>query len=348
METRTVIKTDELLRSQGIKTDISHRALQAIIASLKKSSNFWKVVELSDQPLPLVTEVLKALLTEGYIRINKEEILFTEKASELDWDNIGDFDELRCHRCEGRGLELGAFSDLLKEFRKIARHRPKALRQYDQGFVSEINTVARLALMHRRGDVKGRNIMLIGDDDLLSLALWLTHLPARITVLEIDRRINSFIKDISKGEIEVREYDVKHKLPQELIGAFDAFSTDPTENLDGFKVFVMRGMVSLKRAGAGYFGLTRVEASLNKWHRIQGFIHECGFVITDIIDDFNHYQNWDYHEDTKAYRIAPVKSTPTPFWYKSSQIRIEKTMERTLENIEFNGLVYLDDESSTV
>jgi hypothetical protein len=91
-----------------------------------------------------------------------------------------------------------------------------------------------------------------------------------------------------------------------------------------------------------------VEASLNKWYDIQGFLHECGFVITDIIDDFNHYQDWDYYRDTRAYTIAPAKSQPVPYWYKSSQIRIERVLEKQLENFELNGFIYVDDESSTV
>jgi hypothetical protein len=348
MEIRTGIRTDELLRSLEVKNNISYRALRAIISSLKKSSNFWRIVELSEQPLTQVAEVLKALLAEGYLRVNGEEILFTHKVSELDWDDIGDFEELKCNRCNGRSLELRNFSDLLQQFKEIAKGRPQALREYDQGFISEENTIARVALMHRKGDVKGRDIMVIGDDDLLSIALWLTGLPARITVLEIDERLTSFIKKITKGEVEVIEYDVRQKLPQELIGTFDNFFTDPTESLQGFKLFVLRGILSLRDEGAGYFGLTKVEASSGKWYRIQGFIHDCGFVITDIIDDFNHYQDWEYYKDTKAYRIAPVKSVPTPFWYKSSQIRIEKTMKKSLENIELNEFIYLDDESSTV
>ncbi len=348
MQVNTGIRNYEWLKSLRIKEDISTKALRAIICSLKKSSNFWKVVELSKQPLPLVTDVLRALMSEGYLRVNGREILFTKKASELDWNDIGDFEELKCHRCNGRGIEPDRFSALLKEFREIVKDRPQALKEYDQGFVSEENTVARVALMHRRGDVKGRDIMLIGDDDLLSIALWLTRMPQRLTVLEIDKRITAFINDVTRGEIEVREYDVRQSLSEELVGSFDTFFTDPTESLEGFRLFALRGMLSLRQEGSGYFGLTRVEASLNKWYSIQGFLYESGFVITDIIDDFNHYQDWEYYIDTKAYRIAPVKSPPAPYWYKSSQIRIERIVQKPLENIELNGFIYVDDESSTV
>ncbi len=347
MQVRTGISTGDLLREINHK-DLTLRGLQAIISSLRKSQNFWRVVEMSKQPLPLVANVIDSLIDKGYLRVNGEEILFTDKLSDLDENEIGEFGDLKCKGCNGRGIEIDEFSDILKEFNKIAKYRPEALREFDQGFVSEENTIARMALMHRKGDLKGRDILLIGDDDLLSIAIWLTGLASRLTVLEIDTRLTSFIEEVTKGEVEVVEYDVSNRLPEAFLGRYDVFFTDPTESLHGFKVFLKRGMLSLNSSGAGYFGLTRIEASLKKWFKIQKFINESGFVITDMIDEFNHYQDWEYYMHTKAYKIAPVKSRPAPYWYKSTQIRIEKTFDITIENDEVSDLQYLDEESSTV
>ncbi|MEO0250808.1 MAG: bis-aminopropyl spermidine synthase family protein, partial [candidate division WOR-3 bacterium] len=48
------------------------------------------------------------------------------------------------------------------------------------------------------GDLDGKSIALIGDDDLLSIALALAGLPSNITVLDIDERLGEFIKKVSK------------------------------------------------------------------------------------------------------------------------------------------------------
>jgi hypothetical protein len=348
MWTKTGFKDVQLIDSLGPGRSISRKEFHRIIASIKKSSNFWRIVELSRQPLPVVADVLKSLISNGYLKVDNGEIVFLDGSIEPDISEIGDFDESRCKGCEGRGIDFDRYSNLLKEFRGIAKDRPSALQEFDQGFVSEETTIARVAFMHRWGDVRGKSMMLIGDDDLLSIALWLTGMPERITVLEIDERLISFIKDTTGKNVEVMVYDVRRPLPQELIGSFDVFFTDPTESLEGFKLFALRGMLSLKKEGTGYFGLTRVEASLKKWYDIQRFLHECGFVITDIIDDFNHYQDWDYYMDTRAYAVAPVKSQPVSYWYKSSQVRIERVLEKQIENLELNGFIYVDDESSTV
>jgi len=334
--------------SPGRTMDISRRVLDRIVGSIQKSSNFWKIVELSRQPLPVVVKVLKSLMDSGDLMVEDEKIVFTGKGSEDNIYGALDFDESKCKMCKGRGIDFDRYRDLLEEFSVIVKNRPSALKEFDQGFVSEETTVARVALMHRWGDIDRKDIMIIGDDDLLSIALWLTGMPRRITVLEIDKRLTSFIRDIAGGRVEVMEYDVRKPLPQDLMGSFDVFFTDPTESLEGFKLFSLRGMLSLRNESSGYFGLTRVEASLNKWYEIQRFIHECGFVITDIIDDFNHYQDWDYYMDTKAYSIAPVKTRPVSYWYKSSQLRIERVLDRELDNPALNGFIYVDDESSTV
>jgi len=338
------ILTDSLNHGRAL----SGKELGRVISSIKKSSNFWRIVELSRQPLPVVAEVLSSLINKGYLKVDDGRVVFSRDLSELGIHDTVDFDESYCKWCNGRGLDMERYGDLLERFREIAKARPPALREFDQGFVSEETTIARIALMHRWADIKGKEIILIGDDDLLSIGLWLTGMPERIVVLEIDGRLTSFIRNATGGAVEVRGYDVRDPLPEDLVGSFDVFFTDPTESLEGFKVFALRGMISLKGRGAGYFGLTRVEASLNKWYEIQGFLHRCGFVITDIIDDFNHYQDWDYYQDTRAYSIAPVKVKPAPYWYKSSQIRIERIMEKGLDNSEVTGLIYFDDESSTV
>jgi predicted methyltransferase len=42
--------------------------------------------------------------------------------------------------------------------------------------------------MHCNNDLNGKEIVLIGDDDLLGITLSLTGLPSRIPVLDIGRR----------------------------------------------------------------------------------------------------------------------------------------------------------------
>jgi predicted methyltransferase len=101
---------------------------------------------------------------------------------------------------------------------------------------------------------------------------------------------------------------------------------------------------------AGYFGITRRESSLDKWREIQRtLINEFNVVITDIIRNFNHYINWGYEEETRAWKLAPIKKKPEEIWYKSYMFRIEtlKDSRGFEEEVDVGDELYNDAESST-
>jgi Predicted methyltransferases len=194
----------------------------------------------------------------------------------------------------------------------------------------ENDVVARAALMHRYGDLNGKSIVLIGDDDLLSVALALTRLPSRITVLDIDKRLGEFIESVNKEygfNIEYVEYNVANPLPQGLLESFDVFSSEPLESASGLEAFVLRGVACLRENGVGYFGLTLYEASLKKWLAVQRLLSRMNCVVTDVIQGFSVYpMNYDETANYEefAYRLGlKVAKNPGINWYKSALFRFE-------------------------
>ncbi|MEM2319745.1 MAG: bis-aminopropyl spermidine synthase family protein, partial [Candidatus Bathyarchaeia archaeon] len=179
------------------------------------------------------------------------------------------------------------------------------------------------------GDLDGKAIVLVGDDDLLSVALALTSLPSRITVLDVDKRLGDFLGTVNKYygfNIEFFKYNVAEPLPKELRGKFDVFSSEPLETVSGLKAFIMRGVSCLKENGVGYFGLTRYEASLKKWLAVQKLLANMNCVITDIIQGFSVYP-MDYgriNYEEFAYNLGfNVGRNPGINWYKSALLRFE-------------------------
>ena len=91
------------------------------------------------------------------------------------------------------------------------------------------------------------------------------------------------------------------------------------------------------------------DSSVYRWREFQKILtSEIGVVITDIIQDFNNYITGDYHKETKAYEIAPVKKDPEGIWYRSAWYRIEALPGFS----RWNGIIsdedlYLDEEGST-
>ncbi|MBC7190093.1 bis-aminopropyl spermidine synthase family protein, partial [Candidatus Aerophobetes bacterium] len=232
-----------------------------IILSLGKSpKSLWELLEENKFPLKDFIATVNRLYTEALISCKDEKIILTEKGKErLNKEEL-EFETRICDKCEGKTVLFdGKFKMILEEFKKISKKRPVPDLNYFQGYMRENDVFSRIALMHHYSDVYRKDFILIGDDDLLSVALSLTKLPSRILVLDIDGRLSTFLKEVNREygfNIEFLKYDVKDPLPQELVGKFDVFSSEPLESLSGLKAFVLRGIVSLKKEGVGYFGLT--------------------------------------------------------------------------------------------
>ena len=338
------------------KTDIPvyERTVENIIGAVQSSSDIWRIVDLSEEPLPLVVTVLEVLNNLGYIEFRDGVFLTEEGKRFVDKYGIGRREDYTCPHCKGKTVDMEAFKDLLERFKEIVKNRPEPKHEFDQAYVTPETTVARIIFMHTRGDLENREVFVLGDDDLTSIALMLSGLPKRIAVLDIDDRLTKFIEktaeEIGYNNIEIFTFDLRKPLPDYALRKFDTFITDPPETVDAIRAFVGRGIATLKGPGcAGYFGITRRESSLNKWRDIQKLLlNEFEVVITDIVRNFNEYVNWGYEEETRAWRLIPVKVRPTYNWYKSYMFRIQ-TLEGSKgyeEEIREED-IYNDEEAST-
>ncbi len=352
---------EKIAKEASEKTNIKlyRRSVERILAALQVSSDFWKIVDYADQPVPAASEIIKLLIREGFVTIENEELYLTEKGLELIKElGIPPYVDYTCQACEGRGIPFYANKDWYRTFLQLTKDRPKAIQEFDQGSVTPETTISRVLFLDSREDLRDRDILVMGaEDDLTGLAVALTGLPRRVLILDIDERAiefdNKIFKELGITNAEAKVFDLRNPFPDEWIGAFDVFITDPPETVKAFKAFIARGIAALKGEGsAGYFGLTLRDSSINRWQQFQrALLNDYGMVITDIIQDFNAYMNWEYHEQTRAAQIAPVKKSPTDIWYRSAWYRIEALPGFKGENEQIKDEVfrelYLDEEGST-
>jgi len=299
---------------------------QIIRALLKGEATFWELVNYQDSHLVVFLEAIKELIKEGIISYEKP---FFRLNTSL--PRIEAYHDPGCLFCSP--FEKDSYwKNLLEKFKDLTKDRPLPISDFDQGFIRPEDTVKRVAFIYLRGDLENNEIFILGDDDLLSLAMALTRLPKRIVVVEIDERINQFIlktaERIGFKELEVYNYNVINALPESLKKRFDVFVTDPVETKKGLKLFVARCIESLKGPGAsGYMGFTHREASLQKWRDFEKFMLDAGFVITDILRDFTTYPEKEnsWEDFYRTYRIMKEfdLELPNVDWYKSSLVRFE-------------------------
>jgi predicted methyltransferase len=318
--------------------------------------SYWELMRAGQAQTHQVLKALQLLLKDKLVAYDRNRFVITEagrrQAETLRLERVTD---QRCQTCSGRGIVLRPpFDRVLEDFEEIVAMRPKATPDFDQGHVTPETTVRRLALMAQQGDLVGRDLLLLGDDDLTSIAAALSELPRRICVLDVDERIVSFIRHVARdrgwNHVQADVYDAREGLPAHLRGQFDVFFTDPVDTVKGLLLFLSRCTEGLRGPGAaGYFGLSYLEASWRKWRQIQQGILNMGFAITDMLGAFQDYQLEDIVAlDWARMAPVPVKEPDIPF-YVSTVYRLELVEEpRPLYfgRVQFGQDLYYDEEFS--
>jgi predicted methyltransferase len=306
---------------------IRSRILRELAVSKK---SIWELLDSTEFLLRDFVAAIDDLLRSGLIEADGGKLGLTERGRGAVEEAPMRYRSYICDKCLGRRVIPGiGFDEVLREYSEIAKDRPLPDDEFCQGHMGEYDVIARVAFMHHYDDLHGKDIVIIGDDDLLSVALALTGLPSRICALDIDERIGDFIGRVNRErglDIEFHKYDVRDPLPREFLGAFDVFSSEPLETMSGLRAFISRGVCCLGEGGAGYFGLTVAEASPKKWLEVERLVMEMNCAITDIIRGFSRYptlyESVNYEGFVKELGI-PVPENPGIRWYKSSLFRIE-------------------------
>ncbi|MBI4449332.1 bis-aminopropyl spermidine synthase family protein [Candidatus Woesearchaeota archaeon] len=102
-----------------------------------------------------------------------------------------------------------------------------------------------------------RKVLVLGDDDFLSLLLAAQGVFDDIVVLDIDPRVVSRINEVAATHrlpVRARVHDLRDPLPQDLIGMVDVCCFDPPYTGAGFRLFLSRSVEAIgQRPGKHVF-----------------------------------------------------------------------------------------------
>ena len=187
--------------------------------------------------------------------------------------------------------------DICKCLADIAERRPKVDVKLDQSHATPETVLRRAVYLYEHDALEGRNLLVLGDDDLTSVAVGLLaqHLEivlGQVVVLECDGRLVDFLSVVSEREglsINVIARDLREDIPSDLCGKMDVFFTDPPYTLPGLSLFVSRGASALvpEVGKQGFVSFGR--RSPDETARAIGSLIEMGFAPVEIIPDFNKY-----------------------------------------------------------
>jgi len=272
------------------------RSVVAALARLEPVS-IAKVSRASRLPAPIVASVCGELRKRGLVAHERP-----ARLTAAGRDVFGGV-ELRlpsttCTACDGRGGSLPReLAPAVRDVARLARAAPPPRFELDQCHCTVETKLRRVLALHEADALVGRRILVLGDDDLVSLALervvrrlGSARTIANLTVLDVDPAVVRFVRErLARARFPVSclAHDLREPLPPALVGSFDTVVTDPPYTALGARLFLSRAVDTLRPGGSIFlsFGASR----RGVFFRVQQELTEMGLAIEALTPDFNRY-----------------------------------------------------------
>ncbi len=272
-----------------------------------------EIARFSRLPLPVVAAIRKEFENSGILN-RASGLVLTEKGVHLS-------ENLFHAKAECLRLETGVIEKIKRELSEFSKERPVPDRSLDQSHSTIETQINRVQHMLFDDSLIGRDIAILGDDDITSITicLYLQHIfrngtiPCRIRVYECDQRLTCYISNIAgkhKYPVNVTNMDLKEKMEPAYLDINDIVFTDPPYTANGVRLFLSRAVEMLKW-GTGrkiYLNLPRImrEDLLS----IQKDILKMNLLIESVLPGFNKYQgNSLYSNQSDLYLISTCQTS---------------------------------------
>lgn len=250
-------------------------------------------------PLPVATAVRRELEKAGLLERKQGLSLTAEGRDFVERDlGLGRTADLTCPTCSGRGLVIPHdCRDLTEQLTAILARAPSADVTLDQAPCAPETAALRALLMLQSGALEGKRVLMLGDDDSVSLAIGLLaralgrgDLTRRLTVVDVDDRWLSFLQGAAAAQgisLETVQHDLRQPLPDAMRQAFDTVETDPPYTLAGARLFLTRAGEALVADGQCSFSFAQWPAA--QMLDLQRVLVELDFAVQTVRPGFNRY-----------------------------------------------------------
>ena len=258
--------------------DFGKKLFLSIVKNKKSKEEIQKVLGIRKNMYIIIEE---ELLDLKLIRIKNNCIFLTKKGLNIlkkyNWD-------------KDMSYKSKKYNELEKYAQELHLLRKKANVLCDQCPVTSDSLLKRIIYFYENGDIQGKKILCIGDNDLASLLMCKTGAPREVVVLDFDDDvIKTIITQSKKNNFPIRiiKFDIR-KLPQEkpieiLKEKFDVFQTDPPYTEVGMIFFASIGLSVLRTGGIVY--IIHPHLLLERWsdeafYKLQLYLLHQGIVFT--------------------------------------------------------------------
>lgn len=297
-----------LLHELATRTQLREGAagIEAVLRTIHRAGGLTgkELARQTRLPVPVVTAIRRELeraqlVAPGpTIRLTPQGLVLIEGA----WGWVGK--AFLCRVCQGRRVVAGPeWSEARARLEGWFARNPTVDVTLDQSHCTPDTNLRRVLLMQTLGALAGKAVLLLGDDDSVSLAIGLVgqvlspgssgRLTRRLTVVDTDARILAHLAQCAEEAnlaIETVQHDLREPLPDALLGQFDTVMTDPPYTQAGAELFVSRAVSALQPEPGKQLFLSFGHRAPGEQVALQGALAGMGLAVTEVIPGFNDYR----------------------------------------------------------
>jgi N4-bis(aminopropyl)spermidine synthase len=257
-----------------------------------------EVSRLAELPVPIVAAACAELRKRGVVA-NTRPVALTLAGRTAVSAGQPDLDAA-CPACAGRGVVIpDVLAGLEHDLEQVAAGAPGAKPELDQTHCTVATKLRRVLRLHAAHALAGQRILLLGDDDLISVAIaafaaWSGHAGAvrRLAVADTDPDVLAWIgKQAGRAGVGVDlvEHDLREPLPAGLAGGFDVVLTDPPYTVAGAELFLSRAVAALTPQPGRHIFFSFGARKPAETAAVQLAIAQMGLAVRSLTPNFNEY-----------------------------------------------------------
>jgi N4-bis(aminopropyl)spermidine synthase len=212
------------------------------------------------------------------------------------------------------GEEAAQAKAVLASMARIVNNFPvRPVRHLDHVSATLLTCLKRALFLAKNFELRGATILFLGDHDLTSLALAQVESEVSSTVVDSDERILDYINMVSAQHgwtIRTLFADLRIELPRSATASFDLVFTDPPYTQEGMRLFLARGLESLKPTSSARllfcYGFSERHPGLGL--KVQSVLYDLRLVAEAVLPHFNRYRGAEAIASSAAlYLCRPTR-----------------------------------------